>query len=864
MTEEELQDWLLSEGIATELDDLVRMTATREIQNLEPPVVVDRPEPDWGRLLLAGSILARSEKRALQDAALRIATAALMSKKDLAIQDTAALLLEKLSNYRAVELAQKRGLLEPGLLDRLGVSARLEASRRSLDTSILLAQSGQWLPVNRFQKRFWDAASGNYGWLSASAPTAAGKTFLVLRWLMDRLLANEARVAVYLAPTRALVSEIENELRSMVKESDRISITSLPLREQYEEPLRDDRRLVLVLTQERLHLLVNGLGDDGSFDLLVVDEAHKIGDDQRGVILQDAVERASRLNPKMKVVFVSPATQNPEVLLEDAPDNVARIPIDSDIATVLQNVVSAEQVPRKPKEWRLTTAGKNSVIDLGTVHLPNKPQGEKKRLAFIATQVGANGGTLVYANGAGEAEDVAQLIREGVATDHAKDQELVELADMIRKGVHPKYRLAPLVEQGVAFHYGNMPALIRAEVERLFRSGKIRFLVCTSTLIEGVNLSCRTIVLRAPRRGMGKPMSPQDFWNLAGRAGRWGNEFQGNIICINPSNESAWPDGIPARTRYPIRRETDSILDEGEALRDYIDKRMDTIPQDQQQDAKFEQVLAYLLSTHLRLGSIRDATFAKRHNPKEIEKLDERLKRATTGIDIPISLIERHPGVSGIGMQALLDSFRTYQKNVENLLPAPSESVDAVDRTAAIMKRINRVLYPAFLPDARVQLYALMVQNWLRGWSLARIIEERIRYQRRSGSEPQLPLLIRDTMDLIEQYSRFRAPKYLSAYVDVLNFHLRSIGREDLIDDDLDIGTELEFGVSSRTLMSLIGLGISRMSSTMLYELIVEDGLDRAECLKWIRARHEEFEGMGLPRIAIRELREKAGIPETL
>ena len=65
-------------------------------------------------------------------------------------------------------------------------------------------------------------------------------------------------------------------------------------------------------------------------------------------------------------------------------------------------------------------------------------------------------------------------------------------------------KLVPLVERGVAFHYGNMPSLIRLEVERLFRSGKIRFLICTSTLIEGVNLSCRTIVLRGPRKGIGK------------------------------------------------------------------------------------------------------------------------------------------------------------------------------------------------------------------------------------------------------------------------------------------------------------------------------------------------------------------------
>ena len=113
--------------------------------------------------------------------------------------------------------------------------------------------------------------------------------------------------------------------------------------------------------------------------------------------------------------------------------------------------------------------------------------------------------------------------------------------------MHQDFRLAPLVERGVAFHYGNMPSLLRLEIERLFRSGKIRFLVCTSTLIEGVNLSCRTIVVRGPRKGKGHPMEPHDFWNLAGRAGRWGDEFQGNIICIDPEDTQAWPSGVPSR-----------------------------------------------------------------------------------------------------------------------------------------------------------------------------------------------------------------------------------------------------------------------------------------------------------------------------
>jgi replicative superfamily II helicase len=160
------------------------------------------------------------------------------------------------------------------------------------------------------------------------------------------------------------------------------------------------------------------------------------------------------------------------------------------------------------------------------VQLGSSPASLKKKLAFIAAAAGERGGTLVYANGAADSEDIADLISH-LIPEIPPDPELLELADLARKSVHPRYRLAPLVERGAAFHYGNMPSLIRSEVERLFRSGKIRFLVCTSTLIEGVNLSCRTIVLRGPRKGIGHPMEAHDFWNLAGRAGRWGDEFQG-------------------------------------------------------------------------------------------------------------------------------------------------------------------------------------------------------------------------------------------------------------------------------------------------------------------------------------------------
>jgi superfamily II DNA/RNA helicase len=858
MTLPELQNWLVQESLRDELDDLTRRTVRTELDNLSIVPADDHVDraPDWPRLLFGGSILARSNERLHQDAALRIATAAVTLSSNDVVKDASVVLLGKLSNFRAIALAANRDLLTPDLEGRLGITLRIEAQRRQMEQAVLVESTGRWLPVNEFQQRFWNRAS-DPGWLSASAPTASGKTFLVLHWLLDQMHSTDAKIAVYLAPTRALVSEIETNLQSLIGKGGSPAVSSLPLRAKYDAALGGGAKLIFVLTQERLHLLINILGEAVGIDLLIVDEAHKIGDNQRGVILQDAIERVSRANPALKLVFISPATQNPEELLVDAPDGVEVVAIESDAPTVLQNLIMAEQVPRKPKRWNLSVRRHDTSIPIGVLKLANSPSTVRKRIAFIAAAAGERGGTLVYANGAAESEEIADLISQLLTPPSEPDIELAALADLSRKSVHPQFSLAPLVERGVAFHYGNMPSLIRLEVERLFRLGKIRFLVCTSTLIEGVNLSCRTIVLRGPRKGMGKPMEAHDFWNLAGRAGRWGDEFQGNIICIDPEDQAAWPNGVAARARYPIKRESDAVIGLGGGLANYLDRRATTDLADIHSAERFEQVGAYLLASYLRLGSIAGAGLSKRHSPSILARLDESLAAIASKIEIEPDLAARHPGVSALGLQHLLDAFRRYEGDIENLLPAAVDSQDSYDRFGTIMRRINQYLFPAFLPEALIPLHALIVVRWLKGYSLASMIRRNIEYQRSRKRQYKLPVLIRHTMEMVEQIARFRAPKYLSAYMDVLHAHLRAIGRIDLIEDGLDIGTQLEFGVSSRTMLSLMELGLSRTSAVALYEKIVHDDLSQQACVAWAVERDSQFEGMGIPVIILREIRAK-------
>jgi Lhr-like helicase len=501
MTLEQLQAWIASEdGLLPELLLLSRLAAAKSVESQSFELTADLrdAQPDWRRSLLAASILATSDRPRQVELALSVAHAGLLLSKGREVEDASGVLLTQLSNHRALGLATSRGILSPNLEGRTGVAERIAMARRELSQTIFL-QNGVSIVANSFQRKFWDDLA-EAAWVSASAPTAAGKTFLVLQWLVNEFTGKRAKLAIFLAPTRALVGEIERELAelSISPSALDLRIASLPLAEFGDRT----KPTILVFTQERLHVFLNATRPVPQVDVLLVDEVHKIGDGLRGVILQDAIERVFRTNSRARVVMLSPLTANPDLLVRDAPPEARTAVTPSELPTVSQNVFLVEQRPRDPKNWTISLREGELNTHLGNLTLHASPDGQRKRLSYVALALGRNhSGTLVYANGADEAEKLAWQIWHGLGSEAdvlTSNQQLRDLADFARDTVHPQFQLVQLLSRGVAFHYGNMPTLLRAEIERLFRGGSIRFLVCTSTLVEGVNLACRTIVMRGP------------------------------------------------------------------------------------------------------------------------------------------------------------------------------------------------------------------------------------------------------------------------------------------------------------------------------------------------------------------------------
>ncbi|MFJ6157668.1 DEAD/DEAH box helicase [Pseudarthrobacter sp. NPDC092184] len=808
----------------------------------EFPVITMDAEPDqidWNFTLFGASILASTSTERAQNAVLRIASGCLSEdvETEAGHKHAAAALLERVGNHRAVQLAESRNMVDPEVWTKLPPLLRLEIIRTKLRLSIPLS-TGENLEVNTFQEQLWAGAKANE-WLSVSAPTSAGKSRIVREWFLEQIRQRERITAVYLAPTRALVEEVSADFRKEVPAGTGVIV--MP----WDPDLNKIHNRVLVLTQERLHLIQESQ-HPFEIDFLFVDEAQGLGGAERGLLLQQVIDRTTNDNPRAQVIFASPLSSNPELLLSSRPAGVDSHAIVSEAITVNQNLLRVEGVHRSPAKRRVSLVHDGEIIPIGEFELLQRATRVPMRLAYVAQALGGEeGGNIVYVNGADEAEKVAQNIADlSVSVD--ADDDIRNLQELVKTAVHPRYSLADVLEKGVAFHYGNMPLAIRAEIERLFGLGKIKFLVCTSTLLEGVNLPCRTIFVRNPQKGRGNPMSEADFWNLAGRAGRWGKEFQGNIVCIDTDDPDLWPNLPTTRRRSQLSLATQQGLLRPEPILDYV--RSDFALKSS--NSPSENLFSYLAAKHAA-GADIEGLLSQLPSHADRAELRQAVEQVVNDAEFPQELIARHAGISPVSMQRLLSKLRNDAKDPHDLVLALPEEGDAKPRYQAAFVILGQMMTTAFgLPpangeDKRKWQLANLVVNWMHGFPLARLIEQR------SGRNVPIAKAIRDVMADIETVARFQAPKYLSCYNDILKVYAAERGVHDIADGP-DITMLLELGVSRASEVVMMSLGLSRTATVAIAGYVTADSWTTEECLAWLRGRN--IEGMDIPVLVQQEI----------
>lgn len=788
---------------------------------------------DWNNLLGIASVLSYSyENNDHLEAALRIAQTCLQQTTCSSLQKNgAAIILTNLTNQPALQLAIEREYIGENYKADFPLSFKLQSIKANIENSIVVKDRVKHL--NRFQKNVHEAYE-NYDVLSISAPTSAGKSYILCTVLIEELLSSQKNI-VYVVPTRALISQVEKDLRDLFSqyEIENANISSVP-----QIDLDSQKSNVFVFTQERLHWFLHD--NSTKIDILFIDEAHKIEDKNRGILLQQKLEEVVKKNPHIKVFFSSPFTSNPEILLDNVNTHEdKKKPINTQFVSVNQNLIYVTQYPRKPEKWNLSLCTKHNIFTLGTIKIKERATSNSKKTIFLCDAISSNiSGNIVYANGAAESEKKALLLWDLLQEEEELTAPINDLIKLIKKTIHKDYALAKVLTKRIAFHYGNMPLLIRQEIERLFIIGEIKYLICTSTLLEGLNLPAKSIYIYNPTRGKQNPLNQNDFWNLAGRAGRWGKEFSGNIICINPDSWNIKPN--PHKHKQKIVRALDIIEKNSIELIDYIISGSPRNEAEKRQDLEFAFGYYYCLFLNNELNEQNDFHI-------ELTKQFQKLKRR---IIIPGYIIKKNPGISPIAQQELYNYFKEKEDKISEYIPVLPEDDKATDEYINMIGRIGKTI--ASYHHGLHYYRSILILNWMKGKPLSLLISNAQKYYQKQNRSKKLPEIIRNVMDDVENFVRFRFTNDSSCYVDILRFFLEQNGKENLIDRIPPLNLWLEFGVSQKTHLSLLSLGISRNTVIELSEYITNSNMNKQDSIDWLKSQN--FEQLEISTIMLEEI----------
>ncbi len=111
---------------------------------------------------------------------------------------------------------------------------------------------------------------------------------------------------------------------------------------------------------------------------------------------------------------------------------------------------------------------------------------------------------------------------------------LKDFISWAKREIHPQWSIIKALEKGFLVHHGQLPLGIRMLELSLFNNPNSHFskLICTSTLLEGVNTSAKNIIITKPCRSYNKTFDAFDFYNLVGRTGRLYQHYLGVAYYI--------------------------------------------------------------------------------------------------------------------------------------------------------------------------------------------------------------------------------------------------------------------------------------------------------------------------------------------
>ncbi|WP_185922434.1 DEAD/DEAH box helicase [Hafnia paralvei] len=390
-------------------------------------------------------------------------------------------------------------------------------------------------------------------------PTSAGKTKATELILRSAFLADRVYLAIIIAPFRALCHEIKNSLvEAFHDESTKVDELSDALQTDFDIAVLLGHKQIIVVTPEKLlYVLRHAPELANQIGLLVFDEGHQFDSGTRGITYELLLTSLRSMIPEeTQKVLISAVISNAEAVGEwlngepNVVEGTTLIPTFRSVgfASWLDQLGRIEYVDSRDAEQNEFFVPR--VIErfnLGRKKpertdrfFPEKTDGQGIAL-YLGLKLVPNGSIAVFcgrkSTAANICEKAVDIIERGaplaLPADYSDAQEVQRLTHLHVENLGIDAPASKSAVYGIFSHHGNTPHGIRLAVEHAMRDDLVRFVVCTSTLAQGVNLPIRYLIVTSVYQGIER-IKVRDFHNLIGRAGRAGMHTEGSILFADP------------------------------------------------------------------------------------------------------------------------------------------------------------------------------------------------------------------------------------------------------------------------------------------------------------------------------------------
>lgn len=382
--------------------------------------------------------------------------------------------------------------------------------------------------------------------------TSGGKTRVAEIAILKTLSTHILSKVLYLAPFRSLAFEVEQSLNKIFGPLD---ITVSQLYGGSTANITDfeliNESQVIIATPEKAKALIRcGSGLENEIKLIVVDEGHLLGAEDRYIknemFLTHIKEFASKNQIRMLLL---------SAVLPNADDLAQWITSDSDLVARSEWKPSLERLGlllwngnRVRLEWKSEGEPFNpNFIQKGPLGFGLRrnyfPNNKNEAVAATAVRLAQNGTVMIYSARANSINGLAKSVLLALGEhpkDYSWDDSLWNVFESVcREELINNDIVLTAARKGVICHNNRLPTLVRIAIERLMRSKPPRIIIASSTLGQGVNVGISTVIVSTPYYS-DEVISNRDFWNICGRAGRAFSDVEGKILYTIDTTRKQW------------------------------------------------------------------------------------------------------------------------------------------------------------------------------------------------------------------------------------------------------------------------------------------------------------------------------------